>query len=154
MIIGGSHIGETANIGDIEIIPSSKPNLVKMKGKTEFSTIQDYVFPQYAKPQIKNREVIGEILHIDNFGNIISNISKEVLEKIGVNYGDFIDITLGDKSLNLILYSTYSDVQIGKPLAIIGSHDYLEVAINQSNASRIFKKEIGETFKVSIFCDA
>jgi len=45
MIIGGSHIGEVANIEDIEIITSSKPNLVKMKGKTDFSTLQEYVFP-------------------------------------------------------------------------------------------------------------
>ena len=58
MIIGGSHIGETANIEDIEIIPSSKPNLVKMKGKTEFSTIQDYVFPiGKDKPVIELPEV-------------------------------------------------------------------------------------------------
>jgi small subunit ribosomal protein S4e len=45
MIIGGRHIGEVANIEDIEIIPSSKPNLAKMKGKTNFTTVQDYVFP-------------------------------------------------------------------------------------------------------------
>jgi len=45
MIIGGSHIGEVANIEDIEIIPSSKPNLAKMKGKNSFSTVQNYVFP-------------------------------------------------------------------------------------------------------------
>ena len=45
IIIGGSHIGEVANIEDIEIIPSSKPNLAKMKGKNSFSTVQNYVFP-------------------------------------------------------------------------------------------------------------
>ena len=45
MIIGGSHIGEVANIEDIEVTPSSKPNLANMKGKTSFSTLQKYVFP-------------------------------------------------------------------------------------------------------------
>jgi small subunit ribosomal protein S4e len=45
LIIGGSHVGETANIEDINIIASSKPNLAKCKGKTEFSTLQKYVFP-------------------------------------------------------------------------------------------------------------
>lgn len=58
MIIGGSHIGEIANIEDIEIIPSSKPNLVKMKGKTNFLTIRNYVFPiGKAKPVIELPEV-------------------------------------------------------------------------------------------------
>jgi len=45
MIIGGSHIGETANIEQIEIVSSSRPNLAKMKGQKEFTTLQKYVFP-------------------------------------------------------------------------------------------------------------
>ena len=58
IIIGGSHIGEVANIEDMKIISSSKPNVTKMKGKTDFSTIQDYVFPiGKAKPAIELPEV-------------------------------------------------------------------------------------------------
>jgi small subunit ribosomal protein S4e len=45
MIIGGSHIGETANIIDINLVHSSKPNLINMKGDKEFSTITHHVFP-------------------------------------------------------------------------------------------------------------
>jgi len=45
MIIGGSHIGEMANILDIQVVSSSKPNLAKMKGNTEFSTLSHYIFP-------------------------------------------------------------------------------------------------------------
>ena len=58
MIIGGSHIGETANIENIEIIQSSKPNLAKMKGEKEFTTLQKYVFPiGKNKPTISLPEV-------------------------------------------------------------------------------------------------
>jgi len=58
IIIGGSHIGEIANIQDIDIISSSKPNLAKMKGTSEFSTLQDYVFPiGKTKPVITLPEV-------------------------------------------------------------------------------------------------
>jgi small subunit ribosomal protein S4e len=45
MIIGGSHIGEIANIEEEEIISSSKPNIIKMKGKNDFITLKKYVFP-------------------------------------------------------------------------------------------------------------
>ena len=45
MIVGGSHVGEIANIQDLIIIQSSKSNIAKMKGKTEFSTLHEYVFP-------------------------------------------------------------------------------------------------------------
>jgi len=58
VIIGGSHIGETANIEDIEIISSSKPNLTKMKSDKEFTTLKKYVFPiGKTKPVIQLPEV-------------------------------------------------------------------------------------------------
>ncbi len=58
MIIGGSHIGEIANIEDIESVASSKSNLAKMKGTSEFSTLQEYVFLiGKAKPIITLPEV-------------------------------------------------------------------------------------------------
>jgi len=54
MIIGGTHIGEIANIDEIQVVASSKPNLAIMKGEKEFSTIAEYVFPIG-----KNKPVIG-----------------------------------------------------------------------------------------------
>lgn len=58
MIIGGSHIGEVANIQDAEIVTSSKPNLAKMKGASDFSTFQKHVFPiGKTKPVIDLPEV-------------------------------------------------------------------------------------------------
>jgi small subunit ribosomal protein S4e len=58
MIIGGSHIGEIANILDVEVITSSKPNLAKMKAAKEFTTLKNYVFPiGKEKPAIALPEV-------------------------------------------------------------------------------------------------
>ena len=45
MVIGGSHVGQIANIEDIQISPSSKPNLALMKSDKEFSTLAEYIFP-------------------------------------------------------------------------------------------------------------
>jgi len=58
MIIGGSHIGEIASIEEIQVVASSKPNLAKMKGEKEFSTIAEHVFPiGKTKPAITLPEV-------------------------------------------------------------------------------------------------
>jgi small subunit ribosomal protein S4e len=58
LIIGGSHIGQLANIKDIEMVASSKPNLAFMQGTEEFSTISNYVFPVgKTKPVISIPEV-------------------------------------------------------------------------------------------------
>jgi small subunit ribosomal protein S4e len=58
MIIGGSHIGEIADIQELNLIKSSKQNIAKMKGQNEFSTLQEYVFPiGKNKPAIEIPEV-------------------------------------------------------------------------------------------------
>ncbi|UCH71947.1 MAG: 30S ribosomal protein S4e, partial [Thermoplasmatales archaeon] len=58
MITGGSHIGELANIEEIKIVSSPRPNLVKMKGTSDFSTLRKYVFPiGKTKPAIELPEV-------------------------------------------------------------------------------------------------
>lgn len=58
IITGGTHVGEIATIQDIQVVASSKPNLVALKGENEFSTIADYVFPiGKAKPAITIPEV-------------------------------------------------------------------------------------------------
>lgn len=58
MITGGTHVGEIANIEDIQVVASSKPNLVVLKGENEFSTIAEYVFPiGKTKPAITIPEV-------------------------------------------------------------------------------------------------
>lgn len=58
MIIGGSHIGEIASIEELQIVPSSKPNLVILKSDKEFSTIANHVFPiGKTKPAINLPEV-------------------------------------------------------------------------------------------------
>jgi small subunit ribosomal protein S4e len=58
IITGGTHIGEIANIEEIQIVKSSKPNLAKMKGEKEFSTVAENVFPiGKTKPVIELPEV-------------------------------------------------------------------------------------------------
>lgn len=58
LIIAGTHVGEIASIEEIQVVASSKPNLAKMKGEKEFSTIAEYVFPiGKTKPAITLPEV-------------------------------------------------------------------------------------------------
>ena len=111
--------------------------------------IHDYVFPEFAKPSLKQGELVGEVLHIDDFGNIISNILAEDLERAGFREGDSLLVTLASKTLNMLFCSAYGQVPVGAPLALIGSSNFLEVAVNQRSASAIFNVKVGEAFCVS-----
>jgi len=114
------------------------------------SAIHDYVFPEFAEAQTKGGELLGEILHVDDFGNIISNISAKNIKNAGFREGDSLLVTLGGKTLNMPFCSAYGAVPAGAPLALIGSSNFLEVAVNQGSAYKIFEAKVGTVFRVSV----
>ena len=114
------------------------------------STIHDYFFPEFAEAQLKGKELLGEILHIDDFGNIISNISAKDIKNAGFHEGNSLIVTLGGKTMNIQFCSAYGVVPVNTPLALIGSCNFLEVGINQGSASKIFKAKVGTAFRVSV----
>ncbi|MCB9852715.1 MAG: SAM-dependent chlorinase/fluorinase [Phycisphaerales bacterium] len=75
----------------------------------------------------------GQVLYVDHFGNVISNISaadlrgvRAPLERLNVHVGP---LRIGN------LHTTYSDVKPGEIVAVIGSTGMLEIAVNQGNAA-------------------
>lgn len=111
--------------------------------------IHDYALPESAKPCMKRAKLSGEILHIDGFGNLVINISREDLEKMGIREDlDFV-VQFNGKTMSLRLCSAYGGVPRKSPLAIIGSGGFLEFSVNQGSASQIFSLKIGDHVFVS-----
>jgi S-adenosylmethionine hydrolase len=109
--------------------------------------IYDFLKPNFSKIKKKQNETIGEIIHIDDFGNIITNFSEKEYQLL--NYKKSLKIKLKDKLLNLKLEKNYCSVKREKPLVLIGGHNFLEIAINQGNAAKIYKIKVGD--KVTIY---
>ena len=108
--------------------------------------IKDYIVPEYAKPITKGGKIVGEILHIDNFGNLITNISEDFLSEVSVVEGDSVRATFEDKSFELKICKAYGEVNKGEPLAIIGSHKFLEFSVNLGSAAEHFGLKVGNKF--------
>ncbi len=134
-----------------DIFAPAAAHLADRKHPSKFGPkIRDYALPRFVKPQVRRGELLGEVLHIDDFGNVISNISFEDLEKGGFHEGFSLRVRLNSKTLTLRLCSTYGEVPAKTPLATIGSGSFLEVSVNQGNASRMFKAKIGCPLRVSL----
>ena len=94
--------------------------------------VQTLVQLPIPKIDISGDTFVGQIIKIDRFGNLITNISKDAFEAFldgDVTY----EIRAGNTSLNR-LNAAYAESGVGKPLAIIGSSGLLEIAINGGNA--------------------
>lgn len=93
--------------------------------------------------------LIGKILHIDSFGNVITNISKKELQK-NLLFQDKLDIFLGRKKHRLNFVKSYDYVTKNELLSTIGSSNYLEISINQGNAAEKLNAKPGEKIKINI----
>jgi S-adenosylmethionine hydrolase len=110
--------------------------------------IHDFQISQFPNPVITRKRIHGEILYIDGFGNLVSNLSAADLEKSGIHEGAIIEVKLG-KDLSVIkLCSAYGEVPPSTALALIGSHGFLEISLNQGKASEEFKVKRGDPLRI------
>lgn len=102
--------------------------------------IKELVSYHWAVPIGDKDGVQGWVIHIDRFGNLITNISEQLLEdtagrrKVRVYVGN----TIIDHMVN-----TFGDVEPGEPAAFIGSSGMLEVGINKGNAAEMLGVDKG-----------
>jgi len=98
-------------------------------------------------PHKENSDLVGEIIRADHFGNLVTNISRDHLSPFLQPKG--ISIKVGSLVLQK-LSTTYSDVSEGEPLALIGSSNLLEIAINRGDAAHNLDQECKVGTKVII----
>ena len=111
--------------------------------------VKDYVVPTYTAPLLQAERVVGEVLHVDDFGNIITNIMGTELEKAGLKPKE-LSICLKNKWFRATLCDAYGNVAPKSVLALIGSHDFLEIAVNQGNAAQTLNAKAGDGVVVSL----
>jgi S-adenosyl-L-methionine hydrolase (adenosine-forming) len=83
----------------------------------------------------------GRILHIDNFGNLITNLRESDLSEVGQSA----TIILGDQLVRGVV-RTYADKE--GPVALIGSSGYLEIAVGNGNAAELFRARVGDEVRL------
>jgi len=109
--------------------------------------IPEIVMPKFAKITKTKTTLTGEIIHMDGFGNIITNLREEDCELMGTK--KTVKLKLKNTRLKLKLCKAYSEVKAQQPLVIIGSHNFLEISINRGNAAENFQTRVGD--KVTLY---
>jgi len=99
------------------------------------------------KPVMKEGKLIGEILHIDTFGNVVSNIDEAKLFRS--NQSRPFVIRVGRKSI-FGLKKGYSEGKKGELIALLGSNGLLEISLREGNAQKTLKAERGDPITVMI----
>jgi S-adenosylmethionine hydrolase len=92
-------------------------------------------------PVLEEGKISGEVIDIDSFGNLIINISSDMLT--------------GSPKVEMMrrelpFMPTFAEVPAGMPLAYIGSMGALEIAVNMGRAADYFGVEVGTKVTVTL----
>ncbi len=104
---------------------------------------------EITKPHMaENNELVGRIVAVDRFGNLITDIDTGLLDEFGFAAKDLqVEVRIGSGRIQGIS-DTYADVAPRKPLAVVGSRGCLEIAVNQGSAREYFEAKPGDAIRI------
>lgn len=98
------------------------------------------------QPVIENDSLRGSVVFVDSFGNVVSNISKELFNRVQRNR-DFVLSFRRNETIRQMSWH-YNEVPEGEKLCLFGISDHLEIAINKGNASQLLGLHQGDFIRV------
>jgi S-adenosylmethionine hydrolase len=111
--------------------------------------IRDFRAIEIPAPTLKgNGQIDGQVLYIDHFGNIITNITAEHLKPFE-DLKDRLEVNLLTDCI-YGLKKTYSDSPPGEAGALVNSCGHLEVYLNLGQAAARLKTAVGDPVKIRI----
>lgn len=95
-------------------------------------------------PQRVNGYLLGNIVHVDHFGNCITNIMQKDLAGLDIH-------TVEVAGYRIDCYvSCYADAAKDRPVVLVGSSGHLEIAIRQDSAARALNLYVGAGVQVCL----
>ena len=94
------------------------------------------------------RSLAGSVIYVDGFGNLVTNLSRaQVYGFAGQRAEGRLAVKVG-RHPRFGLYATYGEVPAGKPLALFGSFEMLEIGVRDGTAALHFGAGAGTSVTV------
>jgi len=111
--------------------------------------IGDYQTFPIAQPHWEQATLVGEIVYVDRFGNLLSNLTQQHLEEVRlVAKGRQLSILIGKRIIEGLVES-YSEGMAENPSALINSDGKLEVFLKEASAADLLQVGRGARIEIS-----
>jgi len=105
----------------------------------------DLDFIRIPEPECGDDEITGEVIHVDTYGNLITNIEGALIEE-RLGHGE-VEVRLKDAVVRG-LHVSYASLEPGRVGALTGSSGYVEVAAREASAAALLGAELGDKVRV------
>lgn len=100
------------------------------------------------EPVVEENVIKGIVIYVDNYENVITNITRDKFKEIGKNR-KFVISFRGEEIRRI--YESYSDVPVGEILALFGCYGHMEIAMNNGTASSLLGLDPDDPVRVEFF---
>jgi len=102
--------------------------------------IKDPVDLYFGVPRLTDDTITGKVLFVDSFGNVVTNISRDVIMGL-CHYGQELDVN----GVLVPLLRTYCETDRRSLLVLVGSHGMAEIACSGDNAAELMSLKSGDS---------
>jgi S-adenosylmethionine hydrolase len=96
---------------------------------------------------IEDSTITGRIIYIDSYRNAITNITRELFERVGENR-PFEILVQSERYRITKINKTYSETTLGELLALFNTIDLLEIAMNHGNVADLLALDTDSSVRV------
>lgn len=145
------------------------PAAAKLAAGVPIETLGTPILKTFTLPMpqldVDGKQVMGEVVHIDRFGNLVTSIGQlrwVTPERLILNptFGGSAGMTVPVFAENaavsvhhqtmVSIKQTYGEAERGSLLALVGSTAFLEISVNQGSAAKRLDAAIGDRVELQI----
>ena len=99
---------------------------------------------------VEDGVVEATVIHVDGFGNLVTNVTYKVLEGVGAAEGSTFKVKISENEFTLPYVRRFSAVPEGDLLLLVAGGGYMEFAVNQGNAEERLGIGRGEKVRLTL----
>ena len=102
------------------------------------------------KPDVTDRRIRACCLYIDRFGNMQLNLTREHLERLGIEPGTQVELELATERYFAIAARTYTDARGGEIILYEDAYENIAIAISGGSAAQTFSAHPGIDVRITL----
>jgi S-adenosyl-L-methionine hydrolase (adenosine-forming) len=102
------------------------------------------------KPDISDRRIRARCLYVDRFGNMQLNLTREHVQRLGIEPGTQVELELATERYYAIAARTFTDARGGEIILYQDAYENIAIAISGGSAAETFSAEPGTDIRIRV----
>ena len=101
------------------------------------------------EPETSDGAAVATVLYVDSFGNVVLNLTREDVERIGIALGTRAELDLAGENYYAVMARTFADARPGDVILYLDSYGNMSVAISRGSAARMLHASPGQRIRIT-----